>query len=105
VFVAHGGRVYALVGYATAAAWSRREPALRAAVTSFDRLTDRAALAVQPRRLSLTRLSRAQSLAELNRNQPSSVPIERLAMLNRTDPGTRLAAGTLLKRVVGGPPN
>jgi predicted Zn-dependent protease len=103
VFAAHGGRVYALVGYAAARAWSARERALRAAVTSFDRLTDRRALAVQPRRLSLTRLSRAQSLEELNRSQPSSVPIERLALLNRTDPGARLAAGSVVKRVVGGP--
>jgi len=103
VFASHGGRVYALVGYAAAEAWSAREPALRAAVRSFDRLTDKRALEVQPRRIALTRLSRAQSLEELNRSQPSSVPMETLVMLNRTEAGVRLPAGTVVKRVVGGP--
>jgi predicted Zn-dependent protease len=102
-FVAHGGRVYALVAYAAASAWSAREPELRDAVTSFDRLTDPRALAVQPRRIALTRLTRSQSLRELNQSQPSSLPIETLALLNRTEPDAQLAAGTTVKRVVGGP--
>jgi hypothetical protein len=40
------------------------------------------------------------TLAEFNRRYPSSIPIERLALLNGVAADGRLEAGSLAKRVV-----
>jgi predicted Zn-dependent protease len=102
-FVEHDGRVFQLVGLATAAAWSGYQGAVTASHRSFAPLTDQRMLGVQPLTLSIIRLDRAMTLAEFDRRYPSQIAVERLALLNGVDVATTLPQGRLVKRVVGGP--
>lgn len=101
--VADGGNVYRLLGISTDARWEGYEPAVLASFESFDRLTDRAALAAQPLRLEIMTLDRAMTLREFSQRYPSQVSLDALALLNGVDPAGQLEAGRLVKRVVGSP--
>jgi predicted Zn-dependent protease len=72
-------------------------------MASFERLTDRERLEVDPMRLRIVELPAAGTLTDLDRRSPSVVPLEELVVLNHLDPATSLPAGSLVKRVVGGP--
>jgi predicted Zn-dependent protease len=67
---------------------------------SFRSLTDANRLNVQPARVRIVKVPSAMTLAEFNRRYPSSIPIERLALLNGIAADGRLEAGSLAKRVV-----
>jgi predicted Zn-dependent protease len=100
-FFSHGGRVYAMIGYASARAWASREPAARRAILSFSRLDDARLLGVQPQRLSVSRLGRATTLAQLHARNPDAASLDTLALLNRADAQEGLPAGSWVKRIVG----
>lgn len=100
-FVEYGGRVYRLLGYGTPAGWQARGSAVRGSLESFQRLTDRSVLDLQPRRLEIVRLPSAMSFDEFLRRFPSSEEPDVVALINGVDPGQRLEAGRLMKRVVG----
>jgi predicted Zn-dependent protease len=102
-FVSYGGLLYRLLGYTPEAQWGTYRRIFQAFIGSFDRLTDRAALNVQPLRLEIVRLDRAMTLEEFHRRYPSQVELQDLVLLNQVELGERLAAGTRVKRVVGGP--
>jgi predicted Zn-dependent protease len=102
VFLTHEGKVFQLLALSTAGGWSKHEPTAETALASFGRLTDRSVLDVQPRRLEIVRLPKAMTLEELDRQYPSSVPLETVALVNHADPATRFDAGRLIKRIVGG---
>lgn len=99
-FVAHGGNVFQLLAYGTTDGWSRHGSAARGALGSFQRLTDRAALDIQPMRLSVVEIDRSMTLQEFANRYPSVAPVEELALINQAEPSQRFASGTLLKRVV-----
>lgn len=101
--VADGGNVYRLLGLSTDARWRSYEPVVVGSFETFDRLTDRAALAAQPLRVEIVTLDRAMTLRDFAQRSPSQVSLEALALLNGVDPASQLAAGSLVKRVVGGP--
>lgn len=101
--VAYEGNVYRVVGLAAATRWARYELAVTGSIETFDRLTDRAALAVQPLRLEIVTLDRPMTLREFAARYPSQVSLESLALLNGVEPAGQLEAGRLVKRVVGGP--
>jgi predicted Zn-dependent protease len=101
-FVAHGGRVFQLLGYAPQARWSSQRTAITQSVGSFGPLTDRRRLEVQPQRLALVELSQPMTVREFAQRYPSSVPVSTLAVINHVDESRRLPAGTMVKRVVGG---
>ena len=103
VFVGLDQQVLRLVGYAPADIWPGRQVAVETSLASFQRLTATADLKVQPRRLVLTRVQQPITLAAFHRAYPSSVSLEEIARLNRLRGESRLSAGTLVKRVVGGP--
>ncbi len=102
LFVQHQGRIYRLLGYAPESRWNARSDAVRASVNSFRTVDDPAVLAVQPDRIELVRVSAEMTLSEFNDRYPSSVPVETIATINHLQPGESIAAGTLVKRVVGG---
>ena len=53
--------------------------------------------------MELVKLDREMSLAEFNQKYPSTIPVERLAVVNGLDSASdRIPAGTTIKRVVGG---
>src|SRR5438309_1961579 len=103
LFVEHGGAVYRLVGYATDARWPGVQVTVERALQSFARLTDPAALAVQPQRVDIVRIDRRTTIEELARQRPSPVPAATLALVNQVEPLTPLESGRLVKWIVGQP--
>jgi len=101
LFVEHGGAVYRLVGYATEARWPAVQAAAGRALQSFARLTDPAALRVQPQRVDIVRLDQRTTIEELARTRASPVSAATLALLNQIEPQTPLAPGRLVKWIVG----
>jgi len=99
--VEHEQRVYRLLGYAVAARWDTRAPALDAALRSFRPERERRYLDVEPARLAIVTLERPTSLAEFGRRFASDVALTELARLNGVSEAGMLPAG-LAKRVVGG---
>ncbi len=104
VFIAFQGSIYRLMGYAPRERWNLYEQVVRGSIASFDRLTDREALAVQPLRLDVVEAPRAMSLSELVAERSSPVSIETVALLNQMEPTTPLTRGQLVKVVTGQPP-
>lgn len=101
LFIEHGGQTFQILGFATAASWSTRAAEIRRTLASFDRVTDRRVLGVQPRRLDTVTLERAMTLREFAARYPSAdADLDELALINQTDADTRLPAGTVVKRVV-----
>jgi predicted Zn-dependent protease len=101
-FVDYGGRVFRLLGYATEAAWAQRESALRATLSSFDRLTDPAALQAQPKLLNIVNVASAQSFDAFANSYRSTVDVPTLALINQLETTARLQAGKPYKVVTGG---
>lgn len=100
-FVDYGGRVYRLLGYGTPGGWQARGNTVRASLESFQRVTDRSVLDLQPRRLEIVRIPSAMAFEEFLRRYPSSEEPDVMALINGVEPGERLASGRLMKRVVG----
>ena len=101
LFVEQGGAVYRLVGYAADARWPAVQRAAERALQSFERLTDPAALAVQPQRVDIVRLDRRTTIEEMARQRPSPASVAALALVNQVDPQTPLEPGRLVKWIVG----
>src|SRR3989442_770264 len=74
LFVEHDGAVYRLVGYAAEARWPAVQAVAQRALQSFARLTDPAALAVQPQRGDIVKLEQRTTSEELARKRPSPGP-------------------------------
>ncbi len=93
--------MYRLVGYAAEAHWPAVQPVAERALQSFARLTDPAALAVQPQRLDIVKLEQRTTIEELARKRPSPVSAATLALINQVEPQTPLEPGRLVKWIVG----
>lgn len=102
-FVAHRNAIFQLLAYAAEPAFADHDRTLRGSLASFARLTDPKALAVQPLRIQTVTLDRAMTLAEFHQRYPSAIPLDKVALLNHAEPGTRFEKGAVLKRVVGEP--
>jgi predicted Zn-dependent protease len=102
-FFSYGGRTFQVMAYAPAGRLEQYDPVFRRTLASFSAVNDPRVLNVQPARVDVVRLERGMSLAEFQQRYPSSIPIEELALINQV-PGSDapLAAGSLVKRVVGG---
>jgi predicted Zn-dependent protease len=103
VFVEYGSAVYRLLGYAPEARWPAVQATAERALQSFARLTDPAALAVQPQQVDIVRLDQRTTIEELARKRPSPVPVATLALVNQVEPQTPLEPGRLVKWIVGQP--
>jgi predicted Zn-dependent protease len=100
-YIRYGGNVYRMLGYSTQANWRTHSAVVASTISSFAPLTDRAILAVQPWTLDIVTLPSATSLQTYVSRNPSPIPIEELARLNRVAAGEVLSAGTRIKWVVG----
>jgi predicted Zn-dependent protease len=99
-YISYAGTTYRLLGLTNRPAQSY-DGAFRGFIGSFRRLTDPVALGIKPNRLAITRISRAMTLDEFNRQYPSVVPMETLALINGVaDGNSQLAAGESVKRVI-----
>ncbi len=101
-FVSLDSRTYRLLGHAAEVNEPRYRDTFRASLKTFERLTDRAALAVTPARLEMVVLDRDLTLEEFYRRYPSTVPLETIALINGRAPGDRLTAGMTIKPVTAG---
>jgi predicted Zn-dependent protease len=99
--VEFGGAVYRIVGYAPEARWSSYQGTAERAEQSFQRLTDPAALNVQPQHVDIVTLVRATTIAQLARERASPAAAATLALINQVELDTPFAAGRLVKWVVG----
>jgi len=104
LFVEYGGAVYGIVGYALEARWSANQGVTERALQSFQRLTDPAALNVQPQHMDIVTLPRASTIAQLVRERSSPASAATLALINQAELDTPFAAGRLVKWVIGGAP-
>jgi predicted Zn-dependent protease len=102
VFLSHGGRLYRLLGYASAGQFRSFESTIERSFSTFDRLTDPRVLAVQPARVKVVTVDRAMPIGEVGRQHTASVDAATLALLNGLAPGERVPAGTSVKVVIGG---
>ncbi len=101
-FAELGGKVYQLLGYTVQNHWNSYDTVLSSAIGSFERVTDRRALDVKPKRVDVVTLPSSMTLEEFARRYPSTVDLETLAIINQVDDDERLPAGLEVKRVVGG---
>jgi predicted Zn-dependent protease len=102
-FISYGGRTFGLMGYTPAGKLSAYDPVFQSAIRSFDQLSDRSKLEVNPARLELVKLNQPMTLEQFNGRYPSTVSIQELAIINDLeDPASTLQAGRTVKRVVGG---
>ena len=99
-FIEHGGRVYQVMAYTPAQAFSRYEPAFRRVIGSFDSVNDPSVLNVRPNRIDVVRTTRQMTLAEFNRQNPSVIPLAELAILNQVEDGASILPAGQWKRVV-----
>ena len=100
-FIDYGDRTYQLLGYTPTEKIETYAPAFRSVITSFDRLTDRAALAVQPLRIDVQTVRRSTTLAALVEDRGSPISAEELALVNGIAPDTMLSRGDRIKWIVG----
>ncbi|WNZ66098.1 M48 family metalloprotease [Myxococcus sp. MxC21-1] len=101
-FVTQGGTTLQLLGYTGAQQLPAYEDAFRATFSSFGELTDASALAVQPARIELAKVTSPMTLQQFNEQHPSTIPVEELSIINGVQPGDMLPAGRTVKRVTGG---
>jgi predicted Zn-dependent protease len=102
VYLQHGDNVYQLMGYTFEGKWSEHGGAIEAALASFDRLTDRVALSVEPARIKIIDVRESMTLEQFAQRYDASVPTKTLALLNRIEVTDRLVAGRPYKTVQGG---
>ena len=103
-FIDYRDRTYQILGYTPTQQFRTYEDTFRSVITSFDRLTDRLALAVQPLRIDVRTIQRSTTLNALVEDQGSPVPVDELAIANGIEANTPLSRGDQIKWVVGSLP-
>jgi len=100
-FGEHNNKVYQILGY-TSRSLRQYDDVISSSLGSFERVTDRRALDVQPKRVDVVSLPQPMTLEEFAHRYPSTVDMETLGIINQADSNTRFPAGAEVKRVVGG---
>ena len=99
-YVSYGGNTYQLLGV-TSATLNSWDAAFHSFAGSFRQLTDPTVLNVKPNRLVITQVARQMTLAQFNRQYPSVIPMEELALINGVRDSTAIVpAGESVKRVI-----
>jgi predicted Zn-dependent protease len=101
-FVEYDGKVYRLLGYTPSARWNAYSRAFDGTVGSFETLTDRRYLDVQPRKLEVVDLTASTSVDAFAERTRATVSRDVLALINGVAPTGMLPAGQPAKSVVGG---
>ena len=102
-FIEYGGATWGITAYSVADRFASYSQTLQRAISSFDRLTDPAALAVQPMHLRVEKAASAMSLQQFNARLPSSISLAELATINGIPESAQLRSGQSIKRVIGTP--
>jgi predicted Zn-dependent protease len=100
-FIRHNNMTFQLLGFTPAQQVTRYAQTFRAVIGSFNVLTEPAALAVQPNRITVVRLGEPMTLTQFNQRFPSQAPVQELAVINHIpDLTTVIPAGYHMKRVI-----
>ena len=102
-FIEYGGATWGIMGFTAADRFASYSSAFRSTLGSFERLTDPAALAVQPLRMQIVPAPRAMTLQQFNAQLPSSISLAELAIINGLAETSQLRSGQLVKRIIGTP--
>jgi predicted Zn-dependent protease len=102
-FLEDNGKVYQILGYAPAERWRRHEGTINRAIGSFDRVTDRRVIDVQPAHIKIVNVPAGMTVAEFARRYPSNVSVQTLALINGVSDPNQPLRDRLAKQVVGGP--
>jgi predicted Zn-dependent protease len=102
LFVEYGGAVYGMVAYAPEARWPTYQGVAERAQLSFQRLTDPAALNVQPHHVDIVTLARSTTIGQMATERSSPVGAATLALINQVELQTLFASGRLVKWVIIG---
>ncbi len=100
-FVRYNDNTYRLLGYTLQSKWSGYGGTIADFIGSFDKVTDRRVLDVQPARVKVVNLRRDMPFGEFARRYPSNTEPELLALINHTTPDGVVRAGEA-KQIVGG---
>ncbi len=100
-FVRHGDLTYQLLGYAPSSRIGRHASTVERTIGSFRRVTDRSLLEVEPQRIDLVRVPERMTARRFHERFPSTVDLDTVLRINGLYADDTVAAGTLLKRVVG----
>lgn len=103
-FKSHEGVLFRLVCYTSADRWKTYSDAMHRSLPSFKRLKDPRYLDVHAKKIKIAKLDRSMSIEQFNRQQPSTIELEALAILNGVEASETLPKGALIKRVVGKEP-
>lgn len=98
-FISLDGRTFRLLAYTPQQQYGSYRGVFSQSLGSFRRLTDPAALAVQPVRVHLVRIPRAMNITQFHQAYPSTIPVAQVALINGVDANVTIPAGTLVKRV------
>jgi predicted Zn-dependent protease len=101
LFAEYGGAVYRIVGFAPEARWSAYQATAERAQRSFQRLTDPAALNIQPQHVDIVTVAGRTTIAALALQRASPVSAARLALINQVEAQTPFASGRVVKWVIG----
>ncbi|MEX1999623.1 MAG: M48 family metalloprotease [Gemmatimonadales bacterium] len=102
LFVAYGGNVYSLVGFAVTSVWNGVARSVGASLRSFATLTDPAALSAEPRRVSIVTLDASMNFRQFAERYAQPGESDLLMLLNRTHANARFAQGARLKTITAG---
>jgi len=102
VYLEHGDNVYQLMGYTFETKWAEHGAKIETSLASFDRLTDRNALAVEPARLKIVTVRESMTLEQFAQRYDASASTKKLALINQIEVTDRLEAGRPYKTVQGG---
>lgn len=102
-FIQYDGRVFRVLGYSARPRWPDHNWAFERTFASFSPLEDPGVLSIEPWRLEVAELDRATTIDAIARDDRVPVSADALALINAVQPGERLSAGRLVKRVVGEP--
>jgi predicted Zn-dependent protease len=91
-----------MLGYTPQARFRAYDGVFQQVIQSFDNLTDRRYLDVQPRRIEIVPLREAMTVAAFKARHPTPVSADVLALINGVPAGGTLPAGEPVKTVVGG---
>jgi predicted Zn-dependent protease len=103
-FLEFGGLTYRILGYTREGALENRRGVFTGTMDSFDRLTEQAALDVEPMRIELVTVQRETTLRRMVDGRPSEIDPEALAILNGVMLDAPIEPGRTIKWVVGEPP-
>ncbi|MFV1987455.1 MAG: M48 family metalloprotease [Gemmatimonadota bacterium] len=103
-FLDFDGRTYRLLGYTPQGGMAAYRTVFRTSIGSFEKLTERAALHVEPLRIELVTVQRSTTVGLMAAGRPSVLSAEDLAILNGVEVDEEIEPGRTVKWVVGEPP-